>query len=55
MIVANDVSRNNAGFEVDNNKVTFITSDGRIADLPLMSKKAVAGKIVNWLEQKREA
>jgi phosphopantothenoylcysteine decarboxylase / phosphopantothenate---cysteine ligase len=55
MIVANDVSRSDAGFEVDTNKVTFITSDGTIVDLPLMSKKAIAGKIIDWLEQKREA
>jgi phosphopantothenoylcysteine decarboxylase/phosphopantothenate--cysteine ligase len=54
MIVANDVSRSDAGFEVDTNKVTFITSCGMIVDLPLMSKKAIAGKIINWLEQKHE-
>jgi phosphopantothenoylcysteine decarboxylase/phosphopantothenate--cysteine ligase len=55
MIVANDVSRSDAGFEVDINKVAFITPDGNIVDLPLMSKKAIAGKIVDWLEQKRKA
>jgi phosphopantothenoylcysteine decarboxylase/phosphopantothenate--cysteine ligase len=54
MIVANDVSRSDAGFEVDTNKVTFITSGGKTVDLPLMSKKAIAGKIITWLEQKRE-
>jgi phosphopantothenoylcysteine decarboxylase / phosphopantothenate---cysteine ligase len=54
MIVANDVSRSDAGFEVDTNKVTFITSDGMIVDLPLMSKKAIARKIVNWLERRNK-
>jgi phosphopantothenoylcysteine decarboxylase / phosphopantothenate---cysteine ligase len=54
MIVANDVSRPDAGFEVDTNKVMFISSDGTILDLPLMSKKAIAGRIITWLEQRNK-
>ncbi|RLC28140.1 MAG: bifunctional phosphopantothenoylcysteine decarboxylase/phosphopantothenate--cysteine ligase CoaBC [Deltaproteobacteria bacterium] len=42
MIVANDVSRDDAGFESDTNAVRVIHRDGRVEDCPLMSKEAVA-------------
>jgi phosphopantothenoylcysteine decarboxylase/phosphopantothenate--cysteine ligase len=42
MIVANDISAQDAGFAVDNNRVTLLFPDGRIEDLPLMSKDEVA-------------
>ena len=41
MIVANDVTRPGAGFDVDTNIVTLITKDGQEA-LPMMSKAEVA-------------
>lgn len=46
MIVANDVTREGAGFDVDTNIVTFVTQDG-IESLPLMSKDEVAERIVS--------
>jgi phosphopantothenoylcysteine decarboxylase / phosphopantothenate---cysteine ligase len=52
LIVANDVSRTDAGFESDNNKVTLISAGGEIEDLPMMSKDAVAGRILDWIESK---
>jgi phosphopantothenoylcysteine decarboxylase/phosphopantothenate--cysteine ligase len=50
LIVANDVSRPDAGFEVDTNAVTFVSAEG-VAELPLMSKREVAERLVLWLEQ----
>ena len=54
MIVANDVTRPDSGFEVDTNKVTLLTADGGIEELPLMTKDEVAGKIVDWIEKNVE-
>lgn len=46
MVVANDVSRADAGFGVDTNAVTLVTRDGEKA-LPLMQKRAVADAILD--------
>lgn len=46
MIVANDVTRPGAGFDVDTNIVTLITKDGQKA-LPMMSKAEVAQRILD--------
>ena len=43
-IVANDVTESGAGFEVDTNRVTWITHDGAEA-WPLLSKREVAARI----------
>ena len=42
MIVANDVSKPQAGFNVDTNLIKLLKSDGSIEELPLMSKKELA-------------
>ena len=44
MIVANDVTRPGAGFDVDTNIAAFITRDG-MEELPLMTKRALADEI----------
>lgn len=46
MIVANDVTRPGAGFDVDTNIVTLITKDRQEA-LPMMSKAEVAQRILD--------
>ena len=46
MIVANDVTRPGAGFDVDTNIVTLITKDGQ-ETLPMMSKVEVAQRILD--------
>lgn len=46
MIVANDVTRPGAAFDVDTNIVTLITKDGQEA-LPMMSKAEVAQRILD--------
>ena len=50
LIVANDVSRPDSGFEVDTNKVALLAAEGDEEDLPLMSKDNVARRIVEWIE-----
>ncbi len=46
MIALNDVSRKDAGFDVDDNCITMITPED-VTELPLMSKKAAAEKLVD--------
>jgi phosphopantothenoylcysteine decarboxylase / phosphopantothenate---cysteine ligase len=46
LMVANDVSRPDAGFAVDTNAVTLLDPSGAREDLPLMSKDAVAEAII---------
>lgn len=53
LIVANDVSRTDSGFEADTNQVSLLDSAGGARHLPLMSKDSVAGEILLWLENKR--
>ena len=45
-IVVNDVLSEGAGFAVDTNEVTIITADGSSEALPLLSKAAVAERLV---------
>ena len=49
VIVANDVSRADAGFDVDTNAVTIVTADADDV-LPLQKKTAVATVLVDRLE-----
>lgn len=46
MIVANDISQPDSGFEVDMNRVTFIYSDGTADPQPKMNKQEVAEAII---------
>ncbi len=46
LIVANDVTAQGAGFNVDTNVVTFFASDGQEAALPQLSKPEVAQRIL---------
>ena len=50
MVVANDVTEKGAGFGVSTNRVAFVKSDGSAQRLPLMSKLAVARRIVRFAE-----
>jgi phosphopantothenoylcysteine decarboxylase/phosphopantothenate--cysteine ligase len=49
LIVANDVSRADAGFDVETNVVTLVSGDGA-EDIPLQSKAAVASRILDRVE-----
>lgn len=51
LIVANDISASDAGFEVDTNRVTLLYADERIETLPLMSKEEVAAVVLGRLSE----
>mgnify|MGYP000261138658 FL=1 len=51
MLVANDVSKKNIGFNADDNEVTFIYPGGQIVNLPLMTKNDVAKRIISALAE----
>lgn len=55
LIVANDVSRSDAGFEADSNAVWFIWPGGDVEELPLLSKREVAARLLDRIEKLREA
>jgi phosphopantothenoylcysteine decarboxylase/phosphopantothenate--cysteine ligase len=46
LIVANDISATDAGFEVDTNRVTILDAGGGEQPLPLLSKMEVAQSIL---------
>jgi phosphopantothenoylcysteine decarboxylase/phosphopantothenate--cysteine ligase len=50
LIVANDVSRSDAGFDVDANAVTFVGPDGN-ETLPLLPKQRVAAELLDRVER----
>jgi phosphopantothenoylcysteine decarboxylase / phosphopantothenate---cysteine ligase len=50
LIVANDVARTDAGFDVDSNEVTIVSAEGAEA-LPLQSKARVAVEILDRIER----
>jgi phosphopantothenoylcysteine decarboxylase/phosphopantothenate--cysteine ligase len=50
VIIANDVSRADAGFEVDTNAVTIVDAKGA-ESIPLQSKSGVAVAILNHIER----
>jgi len=55
MIVANDVTAEGAGFEVDTNRVSLLAKGQAAHPLPLQSKLDVGRAIIAWLEgQKSE-
>jgi phosphopantothenoylcysteine decarboxylase/phosphopantothenate--cysteine ligase len=47
LIVANDVTAEGAGFDVDTNVVTIFSRDGRDLPLPKLSKTEVAHRILD--------
>ncbi|MDB9823404.1 bifunctional phosphopantothenoylcysteine decarboxylase/phosphopantothenate--cysteine ligase CoaBC [Deltaproteobacteria bacterium] len=55
IIVLNDVTREDAGFEADTNLVKIIQGDGKREDLPLMSKDDVANQILDRIKALRKS
>jgi phosphopantothenoylcysteine decarboxylase/phosphopantothenate--cysteine ligase len=49
LIVANDVSQPDAGFNVDTNRARLLFRDGRVLEYPLMSKDALATLILDHM------
>ena len=50
MIVANDVSREDAGFESDTNLVKVMYRDGHMEEFPLMTKDEVADQLLDRIK-----
>jgi phosphopantothenoylcysteine decarboxylase/phosphopantothenate--cysteine ligase len=48
LMVANDVSADDSGFEVDTNRVLVLDAAGHVEALPLLTKDALA----NWLVER---
>jgi phosphopantothenoylcysteine decarboxylase/phosphopantothenate--cysteine ligase len=55
IIVANDVSQEGAGFDIDTNIVTMYLRDGREIPLPKMSKFEVANRILDQVLSLKES
>lgn len=47
LMVANDITKADSGFDVDTNRVILIDKTGRAEELPLQSKREVAEKILD--------
>jgi len=47
LIVANDISRADAGFDVDTNAATILRRDGSKLELPLQSKRDLADRVLD--------
>ncbi|MGH9803478.1 MAG: bifunctional phosphopantothenoylcysteine decarboxylase/phosphopantothenate--cysteine ligase CoaBC, partial [Blastocatellia bacterium] len=47
LIVANDISRAGAGFDVENNAATILKRDGSRIELPLQSKRELADRVLD--------
>lgn len=55
MIVANDVGQPEVGFRSDDNKVLILHADGRVEDLPQMSKHQLAHEILGRVVERLRA
>jgi len=53
LVVANDVSREGAGFDADTNAVVLVGPGGAVEELPLLSKAEVAGHLLDHIEKLR--
>jgi phosphopantothenoylcysteine decarboxylase/phosphopantothenate--cysteine ligase len=51
LLVANDVSRADAGFESDSNAVWFVWPGGEVEELPLLAKDEVARRLLDRVEK----
>ena len=52
LIVANDITAENAGFGGDTNTVTFLFANGDTQTLPTLSKLEVADRLLNEILQR---
>jgi len=51
LLVANDISRSDAGFGVDTNAVYFVTPTGQIEEIPLLSKDEIACQLLDRVQK----
>lgn len=50
VVIANDISRKDRGFESDNNEVYIISANRPVKKFPLSSKKEIAKRIIGYLD-----
>lgn len=55
LIVANDISRDDAGFDVDENAIHFVWPDGEVETLSLQPKAGVAAELFDRIEKLRSS
>jgi phosphopantothenoylcysteine decarboxylase/phosphopantothenate--cysteine ligase len=55
LMVANDISRPDTGFDTDENAVILVSPGGEAEELPLLSKAEVAARILDRVEKLRGA
>ncbi|MEP6788599.1 MAG: bifunctional phosphopantothenoylcysteine decarboxylase/phosphopantothenate--cysteine ligase CoaBC [Acidobacteriota bacterium] len=55
MVVANDITKKGAGFNTDTNIATILTRTGGEIELPLMSKREMADRILDEIVKLRKA
>ena len=53
LMVANDISRSDAGFGVDTNAVYLLTREGEVEEIPLSSKREIAAHVLDRIEKLR--
>jgi len=54
IVVANDIMREDSGFEVDHSAVVFVWPGGAIEELPRLPKIEVAGRLLDHVEKLRD-
>ncbi len=54
LIVANDITRADAGFDVENNAVTLMRRDGTRLEIPLGSKRLIADRVLDEIQRLRQ-
>jgi phosphopantothenoylcysteine decarboxylase/phosphopantothenate--cysteine ligase len=55
LIVANDISRADSGFDVDQNTVTFVWPNGEAEELPPLPKSEVASRLLDRVRALRSS
>lgn len=55
MIVANDISRTDSGFDVETNAATILKRDGSRVELPLQTKRALADRVLDEIIKLKRA
>jgi phosphopantothenoylcysteine decarboxylase/phosphopantothenate--cysteine ligase len=51
LMVANDVSAPDAGFEVDTNRAVLLSPSGELLETPLLAKEALAGLVLDQVAE----
>jgi phosphopantothenoylcysteine decarboxylase/phosphopantothenate--cysteine ligase len=54
LLVVNDVSRGDSGFDVETNAVHFVSPDGQVEELPLLPKSEVAAQLLDRVAKLRD-